>query len=105
MEGTARTALFASVAVGIAIAQQVIASASRDALFLAQCDATQLPQVMLATAVFSLVVALVGGHWMVQRGPRVVLVGLGLTSAAIFGVEGVVETKALSARFATRHNI
>jgi AAA family ATP:ADP antiporter len=94
MEGTARTALFASVAVGIAIAQQVIARASRDALYLAQFDATQLPQVMLATAVFSLVVALAGGHWMVQRGPRVVLIGLGLTSAAVFGVEGALLSTA-----------
>ena len=85
---TARTALMASVAVGLAIGQQVIARASRDALYLTQYDATQLPQVMLAAAGFSLVIALASGHWMVERGPRAVMAGLGLISAAIFGIEG-----------------
>jgi AAA family ATP:ADP antiporter len=85
---TARTALMASVAVGLAIGQQVIARASRDALYLTQYDATRLPQVMLAAAGFSLVIALVSGHWMVERGPRAVMASLGLISAAIFGVEG-----------------
>jgi hypothetical protein len=84
----------ASIAVGLAIGQQVIARASRDALYLTQYDATQLPHVMLAAAGFSLLIALASGHWMVERGPRTVMAGLGLISAAIFGIEGALLSTA-----------
>jgi len=78
------------------------ARASRDALYLTQYDAKQLPQVMLAAAGFSLVIALASGHWMVERGPRAVMAGLGLISAAIFGIEGALLGTAIRRRAAAK---
>lgn len=74
--------------VGPLVAVQVGSKAARDALYLSVFDARTLPNVMIASAVLSLLGALVLSRLMPRYGPRRILIGLLAVTSGLFALEG-----------------
>lgn len=85
-DSRAHLTLAASAACGM-IAQQVGGKVVRDALFLSSFPATDLPQVVVASAIVSMLAVLATARLMATRGPAFLVPAAFLTNAVVFGVE------------------
>lgn len=89
----ARAAGFATVGATVMIAQQVVGKATRDTLFLGTFDVADLPAMIVAAAVASLVFVLVFARLLARFGPaRVVPVAFVVSAASLFGLALLART-------------
>jgi hypothetical protein len=85
---------FALLGALLMIAAHVAGRASRDALFLSYFDATDLPKVMIGSALFSIAGAFALSHWLGRSGPaRVVPIAFGVSALLLVGEWGVMVTE------------
>src|SRR4051812_28395165 len=87
----AQAATFTSL---LLIAQQVVGKAARDALFLSSFHASQLPTVMAAGAVLSLLAAYSVSRLMARHPPASVMLMLSAISAGGFALEWTLDLSA-----------
>ena len=78
---------FALAAATVMIAQQVAGKAARDALFLSHFNVVELPKVMIAAALISLLGVLTMSHLLTRFGPGRAVPAAFCASAALFAVE------------------
>lgn len=78
---------FALVSATLMIAHQVAGKATRDALFLSYFDVTQLPKVVIASAVLSMVGVLAMSWLLPRHGPRALVPAAFAFSAILFLAE------------------
>jgi AAA family ATP:ADP antiporter len=86
--------LYATVAAGFILLQQIGAKTARDALFLTNFPARDLPKVMAAAAGISLLVVLASARAMGRLGPRRFLPIALIVNALLFGAEALSSTRA-----------
>jgi MFS family permease len=82
-----RAYLAAIAAAGFMIAFQVAAKATRDALFLSSFDVALLPRMIVASAVVSVLAAIVASRWMPRVGPGRLVPAAFATSAILLLLE------------------
>ena len=75
---------FALFSATLMIAHQVAGKATRDALFLSYFDVTQLPKVVIASAVLSVLGVLTMSWLLTRHGPRVLVPAAFVLSALLF---------------------
>lgn len=86
----------ATLTAAVLVAQQVIAKATRDALFLSSFDVRRLPLMMIAAAAVSLVAVVAMSRAMAAFSPaRVLPIALGV-SAALLGLEWTLAPRAMA---------
>src|SRR5215510_5496448 len=82
---TDRTVLAAIVSAGAMIAFQVGGKATRDAVFLSNFPVTDLPIMLLASAVVSLVAVLAASRLITRKGPSAIIpIAFGVSSILLF---------------------
>lgn len=89
-----RSVLYATLASGLILLQQVGSKAARDALFLTHFPARELPKIMAGAALVSLVVVLLSARVMARIGPVRLLPAALLVNAALFAGEAALSRSA-----------